>query len=308
MPDGTQHDPLVERLVGKANADRLAEFAKGRGGGKGGSTGGHVPAESANTLQSKATARFIDLLCEGPILGLVRGAESIYFDFTPLLNDDGTYNFDSVNWVTRLGYPDQTFLPGFEEVENEVAVGTQVKQFTNSQEFTAATSDVCTSVGHGLSTGNGPFQVDTLGVLPPELSLLTDYWVHVNDADHFLFATSPANSTSGPYVNITGIGSGVHTFGAVTGGVVRQISDDEITRLRVALRIPALSFQNPTTGDLVGTVLRFTIEVQADGGSYKPVRQMKKFESFTTSTGATCTGLDVVARYNPDNPGATSEK
>ena len=34
MPDGSQHDPLVERLVGRANADRLAAFAKGKGGGK----------------------------------------------------------------------------------------------------------------------------------------------------------------------------------------------------------------------------------------------------------------------------------
>jgi len=308
MPDGSQHDPLVERLVGRANADRLAAFAKGKGGGKGGSTGGHVPSESQNTLQSKSTARFIDLLCEGPILGLVKGAESINFDYTPLMNEDGTYNFDAVNWVTRLGYPDQTFLAGFEEVESEETVGAQVKQYTNSQEFTAAASDICTSVSHGLSTGNGPFQVDTLGVLPPGLSLLTDYWVHVNDADHFLFAISSGNSTSGPYVNITGPGSGIHTFGAVTGGVVRQISDDEITRLRVALRMPALSYQNPTTGDLVGTVLRFIIDVQPNGGSYKPVRQMKKFESFVTSTGPTATGLDVVAKYDPANPNDASEK
>ena len=47
-----------------------------------------IPVEDPNTLRSKSRGRIIDLLCHGPIVGLVDGLKSIYLDDTPLQNVD----------------------------------------------------------------------------------------------------------------------------------------------------------------------------------------------------------------------------
>ena len=66
----------------------------GGGGGKGGGSGGATPTEAPNSLRSSQKATVIDALCEGPIAGLVNGAQSVFFDKTPLQNADGSYNFN----------------------------------------------------------------------------------------------------------------------------------------------------------------------------------------------------------------------
>ncbi len=98
----------------------------GAKGGKGGGSA-RIAQESPNTLQSRATARLLDLLCAGEIRGLVNGAKSIFFDDTVLQNKNNTYNFDGVNWDLRTGTPDQAHMAGFAEVESEVPVNVQVK-------------------------------------------------------------------------------------------------------------------------------------------------------------------------------------
>lgn len=95
----------------------------GGGGGKGGGGGGSTPTESPNTLRSRSTARVVDLIGEGEIIGLVNGAKSIFFDDTPLQNEDGTYNFQNVTWEERFGTPSQDYMRGFSDVEAETAVG-----------------------------------------------------------------------------------------------------------------------------------------------------------------------------------------
>lgn len=103
-----------------------------RGAGGGGKGGGsqRTPVESPNTLQSRSTARIIDLISEGEIAGLVNGAQSIYFDDTPLQNSDGTYNFQHVSWDYRLGTPSQEYMSGFPSIETEIEVGVRVLQAT----------------------------------------------------------------------------------------------------------------------------------------------------------------------------------
>lgn len=99
-----------------------------KGGGKGGGGGKtRVAQESPNTLQSRATARLLDLVSAGEIKGLVNGVKSVFFDDTPLRNADNTYNFQGVTLDFRTGTPDQAYMPGFSEVESEVAVNVQVK-------------------------------------------------------------------------------------------------------------------------------------------------------------------------------------
>lgn len=99
-------------------------------GNKGGSSSAptpRVPVEQPNTLRSKATARLLDALGEGEIVGLVDGAKSIYLDKTPLQNIDGSYNFHGVVWEQRTGTPDQDWIHGFPAVETPVGVGVTVK-------------------------------------------------------------------------------------------------------------------------------------------------------------------------------------
>ncbi len=108
-------------------------------GGKGGGGGG---TEIPNSIQSKEMLSFLDLISEGPIGGLVNGAQSIYFNNTPLQNADGTYNFTASNinnindptltgiafaWDSRNGSQDQTPITGFSDVENPIITSVQVK-------------------------------------------------------------------------------------------------------------------------------------------------------------------------------------
>lgn len=83
--------------------------------------------ETPNSLRSRAKARLVELLGEGEIGGLVDGGRSIYFDTTPLLNEQGKPNFKGVTWDIRTGLPDQPYVNGSPYVETPYAVEAQVK-------------------------------------------------------------------------------------------------------------------------------------------------------------------------------------
>jgi predicted phage tail protein len=97
------------------------------GGGKGGGGSARVAQEAPDSLRSKAYARVVDLVCEGEIEGLAADLQSVYLDDTPIQNPDGSYNFTGVTLETRLGTQQQSYIPGFSAVENEVAVGVECK-------------------------------------------------------------------------------------------------------------------------------------------------------------------------------------
>jgi len=99
---------------------------QGGGGGKRG-RGGGGGTEAPNPLKSKQIARVIDLLSEGPIVGPVDGAKSIYFDGVPVESDDGTPNFSGWSIAGNSGWPDQPVLAGFAEQQAETSVNLQVK-------------------------------------------------------------------------------------------------------------------------------------------------------------------------------------
>ena len=83
--------------------------------------------EAPDSLRSKAYARVVDLISEGEIEGLVDGLQSVYLDDTPIQNPDGSTNFSGVTLETRNGSQQQSYVPGFSSVENEVVVGVEVK-------------------------------------------------------------------------------------------------------------------------------------------------------------------------------------
>lgn len=105
--------------------------AGGGGGGKGGGGGSsHTPTEAPDSLRSRQYARVLDMVSEGEIEGLVGGLRGVYLDGTPIENSDGSQNFTGVTVDWRPGTQAQSYLPGFSDVENEVAVGTEVKYAT----------------------------------------------------------------------------------------------------------------------------------------------------------------------------------
>ncbi|WP_081068745.1 phage tail protein [Burkholderia cepacia] len=107
-----------------------------KGGGGGGSGGG----ESPDSLHSVARAKVLDAISEGPIVGLVKGMQSVFLDGTPIQNSDGSVNFQNYSVDVRTGTLDQEFMPGFPAVEREAAVGVPltsdapwVRQVQNTQ-------------------------------------------------------------------------------------------------------------------------------------------------------------------------------
>jgi len=105
----------------------------GSGGGKGGGDKAKPPVEAENTLRSRAIARFIDLLGEGEIEGLVNGYNSVFFDQVPI---EDAYGNQQIDGITRYhlmpGAPDHTPLtdiPGFTDfptAESETIVNLPV--------------------------------------------------------------------------------------------------------------------------------------------------------------------------------------
>lgn|GEM_PF-7037708 len=87
-----------------------------------GTTVEQLEAEGTATLRSKAIARLAIAVSEGEVGGPVDGAKSISFGDTPLMADNGSYNFEGVSYTFRTGTSDQEYVPGFSETENETSV------------------------------------------------------------------------------------------------------------------------------------------------------------------------------------------
>lgn len=98
---------------------------------EGGST--HTPTEANDTLSSTAYAQILDLVSEGPIYGFPDNAhpnQYTYLDNTPIENPDRSTNFNLRSSDYRLGYVDQTYIPGFDSTANTTSVGVELKQVT----------------------------------------------------------------------------------------------------------------------------------------------------------------------------------
>lgn len=115
--------PSEKKLVSEM-LDGIEIF--GAGGGGASDSKSKTPVEQPNTLQSVVKGRILDLIAYGPIYGLVDGLKSVYLDDTPVMNADGSYNFQGITIDTREGYPNQSYMPGFPAVENSIEIGTEI--------------------------------------------------------------------------------------------------------------------------------------------------------------------------------------
>lgn len=89
------------------------------------------PQTSPDSLDSRSYALILDLLSEGEIQGLKDGAKSIFLNNTPLRNANGSSNFEGFDWDFRNGTQNQDYIPGFDEILNEIPVNTQVTKSTS---------------------------------------------------------------------------------------------------------------------------------------------------------------------------------
>ena len=151
----------------------------GGGTGKGGGGSGSAPSESPDTLRSSQQAFVMDALCEGPIVGLVNGAQSIYLDKTPLQNLDGSYNFNSATF--------------------------------------------------GYTTGD----------------------IASNQA-----AVSQLSGDAGSVEATTAVGIQVWQATAI----VRNVTTPNIDALRITVSVPSLTYQDPSSGNISGASVEYTIE------------------------------------------------
>ena len=95
-------------------------------GAKGGGSKPRPPREAPDSLVSIAYARIIDLVSEGEIEGLVDGEASIFLDETPGASG-GALTFPSLKWDFRPGTQDQSHIPGFAQVENNISISTELR-------------------------------------------------------------------------------------------------------------------------------------------------------------------------------------
>ena len=87
-----------------------------------------VDTSETNAPSSTARARILYLICAGEIEGLVAGEKSIYFNKTPLIDVNGSRNFEGVKSQFRTGTADQAPIDGFPGVEREIGVGVECKK------------------------------------------------------------------------------------------------------------------------------------------------------------------------------------
>ncbi|HHR6334832.1 TPA: TipJ family phage tail tip protein [Providencia alcalifaciens] len=95
-------------------------------GAKGGGGGGHTPVESPDSLLAESTAKLLLAVSEGEIAGGLDDTR-IFLDDTPIGNADGSKNFEGVTWEFRPGSEHQEYIQGIPSVDNEIAVGMELK-------------------------------------------------------------------------------------------------------------------------------------------------------------------------------------
>lgn len=99
-------------------------------GSKAGQKKPHTPRISDDTVASITKITALYLLGEGEIRGLVDASKSIYFEDTPLEDENGHRNFENVEWEIRHGTVDQTHIPGVPSASTEQIINTELRSGT----------------------------------------------------------------------------------------------------------------------------------------------------------------------------------
>ncbi|CQJ05629.1 TipJ family phage tail tip protein [Yersinia frederiksenii] len=98
-------------------------------GKKAGGSDSHTPIESPDSLIATSFAKMLLVLGHGEWVGGLDNTR-IFLDGTPIGNADGSVNFPGVQWEFRPGTQHQTYIQGMPDVQNDIAVGVELKYET----------------------------------------------------------------------------------------------------------------------------------------------------------------------------------
>lgn len=98
-------------------------------GKKAGGSDSHTPVESPDSLIATSFAKMLLVLGHGEWAGGLDNTR-IFLDGTPIGNADGSINFPGVKWEFRPGTQHQTYIQGMPDVQNDIAVGVELKYET----------------------------------------------------------------------------------------------------------------------------------------------------------------------------------
>ncbi|EQM72012.1 DUF1983 domain-containing protein [Pseudomonas tohonis] len=99
-------------------------------GAKGGKPKQRQPSIARDSTPSVAVAKLLYFYSWGEIVGPVEGLRSVMLDGTPVMAEDGTLNYPDVKWQFRPGALHQEPLVGFPEINNEFAIGVELRSGT----------------------------------------------------------------------------------------------------------------------------------------------------------------------------------
>ncbi|MCG6350633.1 host specificity protein J [Vibrio fluvialis] len=104
----------------------------GSGGGKSGGSS-RTPVETPDSLHNISYAAILDVISNGEVYGPAHPNQplrDIYLDGTPIQNEDGSLNFQSVESDYRVGTIDQEHIAGFPASVSVISVGTEITTST----------------------------------------------------------------------------------------------------------------------------------------------------------------------------------
>jgi hypothetical protein len=152
-------------------------------------------------------------------------------------------------------------------------------------------SDLFTQTSHGFLTGDGPIRVtNSGGALPAGLAADTNYYVIKIDGDTFKVATSRANALAGTVVNLTGDGTGTHTYVPWTSG-------NDVFQRVTWLQVDLGDYAVPGSDGLLGIAGDGAVALTATKGYTKRFRFSPRWSGLALE-GTLDTG-NVTAKFRP---------
>ena len=244
--------------------------------GKGGS-----PSEAANTLFSTATARVVDLLCEGEIEGFSDPdfpERSVFFDNVRLMEDDIITTISSVTAATRT-FTVPSHSAGFAAGRTIRVVGCAIER--NNGDFTiekvTATTIVVTKADNVKLTNE----------TPPGTALI--------NLMNFKGANLEVRYGTPDQEPLTGISEVEATFDKNAevkfgGTVYFQVSNPNVDDVKINLRFQSLVRTNGD-GDVLASTVEFRFLRRWEGESFVEFDRKKV-------TGKTTSDYEIQYRYN----------
>ena len=213
----------------------MTEYRKQLIGNKGGGEV-YTPVEEPDSLQSKATAKIVDLLCIGEIQGWANGSDSlyksVYLNEIPVMANDGSLNFEGVEITGRKGTTSQSYMRGYDAVETEKGTTAEVTNDSGGYDSIQITDSDVDDVRVTLSV-NGFLNQESDGDIR---ATTVNYRIQIK-GDGGVYATAVDSSITGKTTttyqkahllrNITQYGSAPYTI-----KIIKDTSDSTSVKLQ----------------------------------------------------------------------------